>query len=229
MHPTKFQINWVAMDILHDVLAQYNDFIDKTNTANIESGISFHCLTMGGLFGVVHRIYDVLHNEGPGALLSELTSMVFGSNSVDKSDTCMQRIIKADIKKVLSTSAASAISSLSIFHIFSPVELVRSLTYQFSVEFLKMLALKNTLFSYGRRLTPPEAFVTGSIAGFLTSFLFSKSKREWLRGALRGGFKEIFAEFITRVVAYLMIEGISHVIRQQVPAVNSLNLKIIRN
>lgn len=49
MHPTKFQINWVAMDILHDVFAQYNDFIDKTNTANIESGISFHCLTMGGL------------------------------------------------------------------------------------------------------------------------------------------------------------------------------------
>ena len=209
------------MDILQDVLLRYHDFIDKTNTASIESGLSFHCLTMGGLFDAAHRLYDVLHNEGPSALFKELTSILFGSNGTNKSDTCIQRIIKADIRKIISTSAASAVSSLSILHIFSPLELARSLVYQFSAEFLKLLALKNSLSS--------EAFLTGSIAGLVTNFLFFKSKRKWLQSALRGGFKEMTAELIIRMVTYLVIEGINYAISQQIPMDDSLNLKIIRN
>lgn len=217
------------MDILQDVLLRYHDFIDKTNTASIESGLSFHCLTMGGLFDAAHRLYDVLHNEGPSALFKELTSILFGSSGTNKSDTCIQRIIKADIRKIISTSAASAVSSLSILHIFSPLELARSLVYQFSAEFLKLLALKNSLSSYGRRLIPSEAFLTGSIAGLVTNFLFFKSKRKWLQSALRGGFKEMTAELIIRMVTYLVIEGINYAISQQIPMDDSLNLKIIRN
>lgn len=215
------------MSALQDALIKYNNFIDETNTANINSGLSFHCLTMGGLFGAAHRIYNTIHDTGPQALFSELFLIVFGSKKTDSSRTCMQRIIDADIKKILSTSAASAISSLSLFHLFSPRKLVRSLTYNFSAEFLKMLGLKNTLASYGRRLTPLEAFLTGSIAGLFTDCLFPRVKGRRLRAALRGGFREMAIEYIIRMVSYLMIMGISYVISKQIPVEDNPSLQII--
>lgn len=217
------------MCALQDILFQYNNFIDKTNIANINSGLSFHCLTMGGLFGAVHRIYNSLHDTGPQALFSELFSIFFGSNNADQSNRCIQRIIDANIKSIISTSIASAISSLSIFHIFSPKELVRSVTYNFSVEFLKMLGLKNTLASYGRRLTPLEAFFTGSIAGLFTDLLFPRMKRRWIRAALRGGCKEMCIEFIVRMITYLTIVGIGYIINKQIPMEDNPNLQLIIN
>ncbi|TNJ27716.1 hypothetical protein GMRT_12042 [Giardia muris] len=185
----------------------FERLLDATRLANIESGLSLHCLTMGGRAGLIRRACDLVAQAGPAAAFRTLIgqALVRSDEGGSAEFSCKAYLIHLTLREIVSTALASGISSLSIFQLHAPRRMLRRFTYGFVAETLKLLALRNVLATHDRRLLPREAALIGLIAG---SFVGAVYDGQPLRFGISAAIREWLFEVLVRLIFYALTAGI---------------------